>query len=94
VAFVSGVGDGGDGWAAVVEGVGGLGTVTYDRAGIGLSDRRTLPELDQRWQRQQRATAAAVGAEQVIATTGGHYGHRDEPRLVVAAVATVAALQQ
>lgn len=42
--------------------------------------------LDERWQRNHRALATALGATQKVATVGGHYVQNDQPDLVAEAI--------
>lgn len=52
----------------------------------------SLEELDARWQQNHRALAADLGAEQKVASVGGHYIQADEPLLVAAEIDAVVRL--
>jgi len=49
----------------------------------------TLEQLDERWQRGQRLLAEGLQARHVVATTAGHYVHKEEPGLVAQAIRDV-----
>jgi pimeloyl-ACP methyl ester carboxylesterase len=51
----------------------------------------TLEELDIRWQRVHQDLADTLGGTRLVATTGGHYIHTDQPDLVAEAIQTVIA---
>jgi pimeloyl-ACP methyl ester carboxylesterase len=61
----------------------------------GLWQPFSLEQLDERWQRNHRELAAALGGSQKVADVGGHYVQNDQPELVAAAIeAIVTVLRQ
>ncbi|WP_166658576.1 hypothetical protein [Kribbella sp. VKM Ac-2571] len=48
-----------------------------------------MEQLDERWQRNHRELAAALGETQKVAPIGGHYVRNDEPVFVASVIEDV-----